>query len=116
MPLVPNVADEVNKTFVNKGRPLTPTTPAGTVPHDGPPALGGEKGSRCRERSPFRSCPRNCKRRALASATGKPGRRERLRPASQETCHRTLCFGGVWAGCTGRDLNASPSCGRNHPP
>src|SRR4051812_48360707 len=38
------------------------------------PALGGEKGIRCRERSQIRSCPRNCKRRALASATGKSGK------------------------------------------
>src|SRR5258708_29944042 len=68
------------------------------------PTVGGEKGSRC-GRNPYSgAAPATVSDEPSPQPLVNPGRRERQRPASQETCHQTLCFGGVWAGCTGRDF------------
>jgi len=73
---------------VDKPGPARLTGPACV----GVPALAGQKGIRCgpgdTNRGQVRSCPRNCRRRALFQMPlGKPGKAEqRRRPASQETC------------------------------
>src|SRR5580704_17397907 len=47
---------------------------------------------------------------------GFPGKAAiRQRPASQETCHQELCFGGVGAGCTGRERACRSKTRRRDP-
>lgn len=75
---------------------LTKATRAGTVAGMVPgQAKRGrvkrEHGSGVGISRPSRDCPRNCRRRATPGTTGprRSGRWGELRPASQETCHRT---------------------------
>src|SRR5262245_50352696 len=83
---------------------LTRAIPAVSVAVDGPPAweVKREAGASSLNAG---AAPATVSDEPQADATGisrEGGRWQR--PASQETCHHELCFGGVvGAGCTGRE-------------
>src|SRR5713101_6004090 len=95
---------------------LTPATPADNVPGDGPSAwkVKREAGSSIFNSGP---APATVSDEPSPVPLGIPGKAAiRQRPASQETCHHELCFGGVvGAGCTGRERAGRRVCRRRDP-
>jgi hypothetical protein len=95
---------------------LTPATPAASVPSDGPSAW---KVKREAGASVFNAgaAPATVSDEPSPVPLGIPGKAAiRQRPASQETCHHELCFGGVvGAGCTGRERAGRRVCCRRDP-
>jgi hypothetical protein len=110
--MIPGSPSDMSHLYIG----LTPATPAASVPSDGPSAwkVKREAGAIVINAG---AAPATVSDEPSPVPLGIPGKAAiRQRPASQETCHHELCFGGVvGAGCTGRERAGRRVCPRRDP-